>query len=323
MRVMKKYRVVIGVACVVTALIAVGYFLVRGVHFDVLQPAGNIAEQQRNLLVFASLIMAVVVVPVFVMLGWFGWKYRAGNKTNKHNDYKPEWHENKRLELLWWGIPMIMIGALAVTAWITSHSLDPHKGIASEKPAIEVQVVALQWKWLFIYPDLGIATVNKLPVPEKTPIHFSISADAPMSAFWVPALGTQIYAMNGMSSQLNLIANHIGEFPGYTTNINGEGYADMKFKVYAQAQEDFDAWVKTAKQSAGLMNEATYARLAIPGKAEEASYQLVDTALYMKIVAKYDHGMNSGADTHIMPDGSTMENTKLETDEHMHGMEGM
>ena len=320
---MKKYRVVIGVACVLVVLVAMGYFLLRGAHFDVLQPAGDIAKQQRNLLIFATLLMSVVVIPVFVMLGWFSWKYRASNKNTKQKDYKPEWHESKRLELLWWGIPAVIVGALAVTAWVTSHSLDPYKSIASSKPAVEIQVVALQWKWLFIYPDLGIATVNKLPVPEKTPIHFTISADAPMSAFWVPALGTQIYAMNGMSSQLNLIADHTGEFSGYTTNINGEGYADMKFKVYAKTEKEFDAWVKTATQSANLMNEATYARLVAPSKAEETSYRLVDTSLYQKIVAKYGHSMSGESSNHIMPNGSVMDDSKLESDEHVHSMEGM
>ncbi len=318
---MKKYRVVIGVACVVVFLLSVGFFLVKDAHFDVLQPSGDIAKQQRNLLVFASLVMAVVVVPVFILLGWFGWKYRAGNKSTKKKDYKPEWHENKRLEILWWGIPALMIGTLAVTAWVTSHSLDPYKKLDSDKAAIEVQVVALQWKWLFIYPDLGIATVNKLPVPEKTPIHFTISADAPMSAFWVPALGTQIYAMNGMSSQLNLIADHTGEFPGYTTNINGEGYSDMKFTVSSQSDDDFTKWVAATKKSPNLMNETQYERLAVPGTVEATSYALVSSSLYTTIVNKYmGHGMaHSNHDgTHTMDDGSTMSDSKLH--EHMEGM---
>lgn len=318
---MKKYRVVIGVACVVVFLLSVGFFLVKGAHFDVLQPSGDIAKQQRNLLVFASIVMAVVVIPVFILLGWFGWKYRAGNKNAKKKDYKPDWHENKRLEILWWGIPALMIGTLAITAWVTSHSLDPYKKLASDKAAVEVQVVALQWKWLFIYPDLGIATVNKLPVPEKTPIHFTISADAPMSAFWVPALGTQIYAMNGMSSQLNLIADHTGEFPGYTTNINGEGYSDMKFTVSSQSDDDFTKWVTATKKSPNLMNETQYERLAMPGTVEATSYALASPSLYATIVNKYmGHGMaHSNHDgTHTMDDGSTMSDNKLH--EHMEGM---
>mgnify|MGYP003543087158 CR=1 FL=1 len=322
-RVMKKYRAVIGVACVVVALSLVGYLLVRDTQFAILQPAGDIAKQQRDLLIFATAMMGIVVVPIFAMLAWFGWKYRAGNKASKKADYTPEWHENKRLELLWWGVPSMIIAVLAVTAWYTSHSLDPYKKIESDKVAIEVQVVALQWKWLFMYPDLGIATVNKLPIPEQTPVHFTISADAPMSAFWIPSLGTQIYAMNGMSSQLNLIADHTGEFAGYTTNINGEGYADMKFTTYAKTEADFTAWTKSAMISPNVMDEAMYARLTTPGLADEATYVLKDKDLYNKIVAKYMHGMSTESGSHTMPDGSTMDNSELKSEAHVYGMEEM
>ena len=314
---MKKYRVVLGVAFTIIALTLVGIILTHGVHFDILQPAGDIAVQQRDLMITVLGLMAIIVVPIFVMLGWFGWKYRAGNDKRKKQDYKPEWHENKTLEILWWGIPIAIIGILAVIAWQTSHSLDPYKKIESDKAAIEVQVVALQWKWLFIYPQLGVATVNKLPIPEKTPIHFTISADAPMSAFWVPTLGSQIYAMNGMSSQLSLIADRTGEFKGMSNNINGEGYADMKFTVYAQAEKDFEAWIKTAQSSPASMDAMTYERLAKPGLSDPATYVLGHATLYDDIVNKYMHG------SHVMPDGTTMDNSKMETQEHKHGMEGM
>ena len=323
---MKKYRVVLGVAFTIVALVLVGVILTRGVHFDILQPAGDIARQQRDLLVITLGLMGLIVIPIFVMLGWFGWKYRAGNNKRKKHDYKPEWHENKLLEALWWGIPIVIIAILAVIAWQTSHSLDPYKKIESDKAAIEVQVVALQWKWLFIYPQLGVATVNKLPIPEKTPIHFTISADAPMSAFWVPTLGSQIYAMNGMSSQLNLIADRTGEFKGVGTNINGEGYADMKFTVYAQTEHDFESWVKTAQNSPASMDMDMYEKLAQPGLSDQATYVLGDATLYDKIVAKYMDGMTHGStDTgkHVMPDGTTLDNSKLDTEAHKHGMEGM
>ncbi len=314
---MKKYRVVLGVAFAIVALTLVGVILTHGVHFDILQPAGDIAVQQRNLIVITLGLMAIIVVPIFIMLGWFGWKYRAGNTKRKKHDYKPEWHENKLLEILWWGIPIAIISILAVIAWQTSHSLDPYKKIESNKAAIEVQVVALQWKWLFIYPQLGVATVNKLPIPENTPVHFTISADAPMSAFWVPTLGSQIYAMNGMSSQLNLIADRTGEFKGVGTNINGEGYADMKFTVYSQTEADFETWVKTAQSSPATMDAAAYQKLATPGLSDEATYVLGKATLYDDIVNKYMGG------THTMLDGSTMDNSQMDSDEHMHGMEGM
>lgn len=320
---MKKYRAVLGVAFVVAALALLGSILLRDVHFDILQPAGNIAKQQRDLIVFTLGLMGIIVIPIFIMLGWFGWKYRAGNDKRSKHDYKPEWHENTTLELLWWGIPIAVISILAVIAWNTSHSLDPYKQIESDKVAIKVQVVALQWKWLFIYPQLGVATVNKLPIPEKTPIHFTISADAPMSAFWVPTLGSQIYAMNGMSTQLSLIADRTGEFTGVSSNINGKGYADMKFTVYSKTEKDFNEWVKSAQNSANMLDRTMYERLAQPGVTDEATYMLTDASLYDTIVNKYMHGMSHGSSdsgTHVMPDGTVMKNSDMQKQEHMEGM---
>lgn len=320
---MKKYRVVIGVASVIALLVLGGYFLLRGVQIDVLNPAGDIAKQQKNLLVFATLLMAVVAVPIFIMLGLFAWKYRAGNPKRKKRDYKPEWSENKRLELLWWGIPIALISVLAVTAWVTSHSLDPYKKLESDKAAIEVQVVALQWKWLFIYPELGVATVNKLPIPANTPINFTLSADAPMSAFWIPALGSQIYTMNGMSSKLSLIADTTGTFTGRSTNINGEGYADMNFAVESLGEKEFAKWASETQQSPNLMDANQYERLSTPGTMETASYSLAENTLYDTIVNKYMHGMShsNGNGTHTMDDGSTMNDDEM--DHSMHNMEGM
>lgn len=319
---MKKYRAVIGVACAGIGVIVLGFFLLRGVQIDVLQPSGDIAKQQSVLLLTATLLMALVALPIFILLGMFAWKYRASNKHRKKADYKPEWHENKKLEILWWGIPMVIIAVLAVITYTTSHSLDPYKKLDSTKKSIDVQVVALQWKWLFIYPQLGIATVNKLPIPENTPINFTLSADAPMSAFWVPALGSQIYTMNGMSSKLSLIADKTGTFQGYNTNINGKGYADMKFTVYSQTESEFMAWVQKTQQSPNLMDGAQYERLKNPGLADEASYVLADSGLYATIVNKYMHGMaHDNADgTHVMDDGTVMNDTDASMN---HSMEGM
>ena len=321
MNVMNKYRAVIGVAVAIVALTLVGYFLLRGVHFDSLQPAGDIAKQQRNVLAFTLALMAIIVIPIFIMLALFGWKYREGN--DKKPRYRPEWADNTHLEILWWGIPIIIITILAVTAWVTSRSLDPYKHIESDKQAVKVQVVALQWKWLFIYPDYGIATVNKLPIPEKTPIHFTLSADAPMSAFWIPTLGSQIYTMNGMSTQLNLIADHTGTFKGYNTNISGKGYSDMNFNVYSMTEHDFNGWVAMAKNSTNALNQAMYDKLAQPGLSDVATYTLSDSQIFNKVVNKYmnmddmnnsSHGSDAGhdSDTHVMPDGTVMKNSQME-----------
>lgn len=296
---MKKYRVIIAVALWVIALLFGAWLLFRGVNFPVLNPAGEVGMKQRDLMVVAVVMSAVVVIPVFTMLGLFAWRYRAGNKAK----YTPDWHQNNKLEALWWGIPIVIIAILSVITWQTSHSLDPYRPLVSSQKKIEVQVVALQWKWLFIYPELGVASVNELPVPVDVPIHFTLTADAPMSAFWVPSLGSQIYAMNGMSSQLNLIANRPGNYEGYTTNINGEGYAEMKFMTKATPRADFDAWVQSARQSPNMMDEMAYRELAKPGTATATAYMLMDDQLYDTIVGKY-MGHRSSAHNHDM---STME----------------
>lgn len=306
---MKKYRAVFLVASTVLVLILVGYLLVRNVHFAVLQPDGDVAKQESSLLTFAFSIMMVVVVPVFCLLIIFAWRYRAGN-DKKNVAYKPEWHENKWLETVWWGIPILIILTLGTAAAITAHTLDPYHKLDSKVKPVNVQVVALEWKWLFIYPDLGVATVNELPIPENTPIHFSLSADAPMSAFWVPSLGSQIYTMNGMSSQLHLMADHTGSFPGYNTNINGEGYSHMKFTVYAKTQRDFNAWVDSARKSPHMMDESMLQAISNPGTMGEMTYMLMDDKLYDKIVMKYMKGTMPDADaTHMMNhnDMTTME----------------
>lgn len=292
---MKRYLPIYLIVCTVVVLGVLGYLLVSPAHFDVLSPAGAIGKQQQQLLLFASILSLCVVLPVFTMLGVFAWKYREGAGA-KHT---PEWGENNALEALWWGIPIVIIIVLGVVTWRTTHALDPYRPIMSDRKTLEVQVVALQWKWLFLYPDLGVATVNKLIIPEQTPVHFTLTADAPMSAFWVPALGTQIYAMNGMSSQLHLIADRTGRFEGYTTNINGKGYADMKFTVYAQPQQKFDDWLTGMEKNPEVMNEATYAKLAKPGTAEQREYVLRNTTLYDTIVNKYmpDHAMGSEGHT--------------------------
>lgn len=286
--------------CGVVLFILGAWALARTGHYDVLNTHGVIASQQRSLLVFTLLLSAVVVLPVFTMLALFAWKYRDQSASPKKHTatYTPNWASSKTLEIIWWAIPIAIISVLAVVAWATSHSLDPYRRIESSQKTIEVQVVALQWKWLFIYPELGVASVNQLPVPVNTPIHFTITADAPMSSFWVPTLGTQIYAMSGMSSQLNLMATRTGDFDGYTTNINGAGYSDMKFKVHARSSNEFEAWVKTAKASPRTLDAVEYKQLVSPSIIkEERSYHLAQADLYQSVILKYMDGMNTADDT--------------------------
>ena len=283
----------------VAALVVLGWFLFSGLQIDVLQPTGQVAGQQRDLFLLTIGLSLVVVVPVFTLLAVFAWKYRADNEKAK---YKPEWAHNNLLEVIWWGIPIVIIIVLAVITWQTSHSLDPYKPIESKHEPVKVQVVALQWKWLFIYPDLGVATLNKLPVPRDVPVHFTLTADAPMSAFWIPSLGSQIYTMNGMSSQLNLVANKTGDYKGYNTNINGEGYAGMVFTTEVREQAEFDAWVAHARRSPEALTLEAYEELAKPKSDNRTvDYALVQPDLYQTIVDKY---MKSVHDTgHMNHDG--------------------
>lgn len=270
------------VSLVAVVLFGLGWLLLEGQHIAVLMPSGEIAEQQRSLMIFTVLLALIVVVPVFVLLAAFAWKFREGNPRAKH---QPEWGENTWLELVWWGIPIAIIGVLGATTYVTSHSLDPYRAIESEKAPLEVQVVALQWKWLFIYPEQHVASINDLTIPVDRPVHFSLSADAPMSAFWIPDLGSQIYSMNSMNSQLNLIANHEGTFTGYNTNINGDGYSDMKFQVHAVGDQAFADWADAAHASDRMLTYAMFEELAKPGVPEVPTYYMLHEAdLYQRIV---------------------------------------
>lgn len=284
---MKRFLVASIIPLTLTGLVALGWWLLRDVTMDVLNPSGDIALQQRRILFITLSLAAIVVIPVFTMLIGFAWRYRH---TNKKARYDASWSENKWLEITWWGIPIIIISIMAAITWQSSHSLDPYRAIESDKKTLNIQVVALQWKWLFIYPDQNIATVNHIVVPEKTPLHFTLTADAPMSAFWVPSLGSQIYAMNGMTSQLNLIADHTGVFDGYNTNINGKGYSSMKFSVEAKSDQAFTKWAERTKQSSGF-DQAAYDKLAQPGTdIPSMTYRLADPKIFDTIVSKYMHG---------------------------------
>ncbi|QQS18243.1 ubiquinol oxidase subunit II [Candidatus Saccharibacteria bacterium] len=208
--------------------LVVGLLVVLSLNhsFPLLQTRGEIANRQRDLLVFATALALLVLVPVYFMIFTFAWRYRAGHKQ----DYKPEWDTHKGYEALWWGIPIAIISVLAVVTWVTSHSLDPFKPLASSQKPLQVQVVALQWKWLFIYPEQGVASVNEVAFPASRPVEFTMTSDAPMNSFWIPQLAGQIYVMSGMSTKLHVVADVPGVYQGMSSNISGKGFADMKFK---------------------------------------------------------------------------------------------
>lgn len=250
----------------------------------VLNPKGMIGEKQRDLLWLATVLMLIVVIPVFILTFGIGWKYRAENTKAKH---RPDWNHSFLAECVWWGIPCAIIAVLGFYTWKGCHELDPFRPIKAKKE-MKIQVVALQWKWLFIYPEQGIATVNYMQFPKETSIHFEITSDAPMNSFWIPELGGQVYAMSGMRSELYLIANGEGKYRGSSANISGKGFASMTFTAESATQEGFDQWVQSVKGSAKPFGQSEYNRLAEPSEYNPAAfYVLGDERLFDRIVMKY------------------------------------
>jgi cytochrome o ubiquinol oxidase subunit 2 len=251
----------------------------------ILDPKGPVALQERNLIIFGSALSLVVVLPVFTMLGVFAWKYRA---TNTKARYSPEWDHNLAAETTWWLVPCALILILSIVTWRTSHTLDPSRALVSNVPPITIQVVALDWKWLFIYPQQDIATVNFIQFPVNTPVNFQITSDAPMNSFWIPQLGGQIYAMPGMSTQLHLMASSIGEFNGSSANISGVGFAGMKFVARSSSQADFNQWVKLVKTSSTSLSIDQFNNLAKPSQNNPTTYfSSGQPGLYDGLVMKY------------------------------------
>ena len=254
-----------------------------------LSPEGAVAGRQRDIIVFTTLLSMVVIVPVFSLLAFIAWRYRVGNKKAA---YTPDWDHHHGLEFVWWAVPCIIILILAVVTWRTSHELDPYRPLDSAKEPVTIQVVALQWRWLFIYPDEGIATVNFVRFPEDTPVNFRITADAPMNSFWIPQLSGQVYAMNGMQTKLHVIADKPGVYDGSSANISGEGFADMRFTAQSSTRAEYDAWVQEVRQSfSEHLTFAAYEQLAKPNRdTTKLQYAGHESGLYNRIMMKYmDH----------------------------------
>lgn len=280
----KKIKLIVFVLLVIGVVIAAVMFF-RTVDVSVLNPKGEIAEKQRDLIVFTTLLSSIVVIPVFAMLAIFSWKYRD---SNKNATYRPNWDSNKLLESIWWGIPCVIILILALVTWRTSHELDPYKALSSNVKPVTIQVIALQWKWLFIYPEQKVASVNLVQFPKNTPVNFTLTADSPMNSFWIPSLGSQVYAMSGMSAKLHLSANELGDYKGSSANISGKGFADMDFVARASTNEAFEAWIADVKRSPNNLDQAMYDELAKPAVAKEPVYYVLkDPDLYDNIVMKY------------------------------------
>jgi len=266
--------------------------LLAGCNLTVLDPKGMIAAEEKTLILVATGLMLLVVIPVIVLTLVFAWKYRS---TNTKARYEPDWSHSNAIEAVVWLIPCLIIIVLGVITYKSTHALDPYKPIESDVKPITVEAVSLDWKWLFIYPELKIATVNQLAFPANTPINFKITSDTVMNAFFIPQLGSQVYAMAGMQTKLHLIANETGVFDGMSSNYSGSGFTGMKFKATAMTSEEFDAWVKQVRESSQNLTKEGYAELSEPSeKVPPAAYASVDPTLYHSILHKYMDKMGEG-----------------------------
>jgi cytochrome o ubiquinol oxidase subunit 2 len=279
----KKSRLMVGVGVALAALLVIGWYLHR-TTVAVLDPKGPIGRQEYHLILLTLLLSLIVVVPVFSLLFLFTWRYREGKQAH----YSPDLDHSRVAETIWWLIPSALILVLGIIIWNSSHQLDPSKALASSTKPLTIQVVALDWKWLFIYPQQNMATVNFVQFPAQTPVDFQITADAPMNSFWIPQLGGQIYAMPGMSTELHLLANKPGNFRGSSANISGQGFAGMRFIARSSSAGDFDQWVKKVKQSPSHLTMNSYKQLAQASQNNPVSYYSSGpSGLYDSVITKY------------------------------------
>jgi len=264
-------------------------------YAPILDPQGPIALDQRNIMFRAFAIMMIVVLPVFVLAAVFVWRYRASNARAR---YQPEW-ESSRVDALTWIVPGLIWVTLAFHVWVFTHEFDPYKPLDPSVKPLEVQAVAQDWKWLFIYPEQGIASVNELAFTAGRPVTFRITSDTVMNAFFIPALGSQIYAMAGMQTQLNLLADEPGEYRGRNTQYSGDGFPDQHFAALSMTEADFDAWVEKVRASGEGLDQAAYEALAKPSSKHPVTYYAtVEPNLFDRIIASYDSGMAMSAMDH-------------------------
>ncbi|MEJ7934682.1 ubiquinol oxidase subunit II [Sphingobium sp. AN558] len=241
-------------------------------NWVVMSPAGDVAMQQRDIIIISTVLMLLIILPVMALTIWFAWKYREKAQAK---DYDPDWDHSTSLELLIWSAPLLIIIALGGITWSSTHLLDPYRPLErldaqrkvtpTTKP-LRVEVVAMDWKWLFIYPDLGFATVNELAAPVDQPIEFKITASTIMNSFFVPALAGQIYAMPGMQTVLHAVANKPGDFEGLSANYSGAGFSHMRFRFKAMDRAEFDGWTAKARASEAVLDRATYVKLEQPSE---------------------------------------------------------
>ncbi|QQD19203.1 ubiquinol oxidase subunit II [Spongiibacter nanhainus] len=304
-----------------TAYPAIGVLtaMLAGCDMVVMSPSGDIARQQADLIVWSTVLMLLIVVPVIVLTLVFAWRYRA---SNKEANYAPDWDHSTRLELVIWAAPLAIIIALGAMTWVSTHQLDPYRPLSrieEGKPIpqgvepLVVEVVAMDWKWLFFYPEYDIAVVNELAAPVDRPITFKITATTMMNAFYIPALAGQIYAMGGMETKLHAVINEPGVYDGFSSNYSGHGFNGMRFKFHGMSEADFEQWRNKVGEAGSELSYSVYKELEKPSEYDPVRYyNTVMPGLYEKIfnrcvdpgtVCMKDmmHGHSNHSDHQIVP----------------------
>ncbi len=279
------------VSVVATALLGI-LFSTDMVLFD---PKGPIGEAQKSLIITSVLLMAIIIIPVLFMSVYFPYKYRH---TNKDAEYKPNWEHSTKIEIIVWAVPCLIILALGWVTYLTTYSLDPRKELVSDKEPLTIQVVSMNWKWVFIYPEQQIATVNEVAFPVDRPVEFLVTSDTTMNSFFIPQLGSQVYAMAGMENRVNLMATEQGVYRGVSANYSGFGFANMRFKAHVVDNAGFDQWVSKVKSSDKALNDETYAWLTANAKEQIKKqhpvtyFNSVDPLRFKDIIEKHSGAQN-------------------------------
>ena len=265
--------------------------MLGGCNLVLLHPAGDVARQQSDLMIASVILMALIIVPVLIAVGVIAWRYRASNESA---EYDPEWDHSTQLELVVWAAPLLIIIVLGAMTWIGTHQLDPYRSltrihagrpVAADTRPLEVEVVSLNWKWLFFYPQYGIATVNELAAPVDMPIHFNLTSTETMNSFFIPSLAGQVYSMPGMQTVLNAVINKPGDFDGFSSNYSGHGFTDMRFRFHGMSPQDFSQWVARVRADGTDLDTPAFDRLNQPSRAEPVHYYArFDADLYHRIL---------------------------------------
>ncbi|UEC01726.1 ubiquinol oxidase subunit II [Burkholderia vietnamiensis] len=268
------------------ALLAVALSQLSGCSWVLFNSRGSVGLAERDLIITCIGLMLFVVIPAIVLTFVFAWKYRASNLAAK---YTPDWAHSTRIEVVVWGVPLIIIVILAAIVWKSTHELDPYKPLDVAGEPINVEVIATDWKWIFIYPDLGIATINELTFPENRQVAFSITSNSTMNTFFIPQLGGQVYAMAGMRTKLHLLANQVGEYRGMSGNYSGAGFSDMKFVARATTEKDFERWVAQVRSEAPVpLDFDAFLKIAKPSTRNGVvHFAQVEPGLFKKVIDQF------------------------------------